>query len=736
MKLIISVTSLFLFTSFLFSQSTLAFPSAEGFGQYASGGREGEVYIVTNLNDSGKGSLRSGIIKKQKRTIVFAISGTIFLQSPLDINNGNLTILGQTAPGDGITIANYPVTIKSDNVIVRYMRFRMGDVSKVEGDALGGRNANNIMIDHCSISWSTDENLSFYRNKNLTVQWSIVSEALNKSVHQKGAHGYGGIWGGEPASFHHNLIMSNNSRNPRFSGSASTTNPEDEMVDFRNNVIFNWGDNNIYGGEKGKYNIVNNYYKPGPASRHKNRLLNPSIPYGKFYVNGNFIEGSPDVSTNNWNGGVQCDNPSEAKSEKEFSANNIQTQTPKDAYQEVIAHAGASFVRDAVDNRLINYITNGYPTTTNGIIDSQNQVGGWPDLKSLPALVDTDKDGMPDDWELKNNLNVGINDAAAYTLSKTYTNLEIYAETLLKGKNELYSSKHKNYDFVIAKDGTGDFSSVQDAILALPDYSKIVVKVLIKNGVYKEKIILPSSKTNITFIGEDQNKTILTYDNFASKLNTIGQEIGTSGSASFFIYGDNFSAENITFSNTAGEVGQAVAVRIDADKSSFKNCRFLGDQDTLYLVKAGTKQYFYNCYIEGTVDYIFGAATAFFENCELYNKNKGYITAASTPQDQTYGFVFLNSKISGNNIASHHLGRPWRPFAKTVFINTQMDQSIKTEGWNNWGKTENETTTYYAEYNTTGKGASTNRVKWSKTLTAQNLQLYSKENVLGDWQIN
>lgn len=733
MKTFFITLTIFFLNVYSFGQNIPAFPSAEGFGRYSSGGRGGEIYIVTNLNDSGEGSLRKGITKKESRTIVFAISGTIFLKSPLDINHGNLTILGQTAPGDGITIANYPVTLKSNNIILRYLRFRLGDLAKVEGDALGGRNIENIMIDHCSMSWATDENMSFYRVKNLTVQWSIIAEALNKSVHQKGAHGYGGIWGGEPASFHHNLIMSNNSRNPRFSGSESTVNPEDEMVDFRNNVIFNWGDNNIYGGEKGKYNIINNYFKSGTISKHKDRIINPSIPYGQFYVNGNFIEGYPKITTNNWDGGVQTENPLLAKAKEEFGKNEIKTHTAQETLQLVTKYAGASLKRDEVDNRLINYLTNGYPKNISGIINSQNEVGGFPILNSTITNIDSDKDGLPDDWEKANNLKIGIKNGANFDLSSQYSNIEVYAESILNQINQGKASRN-NYDFTVAKDGTGDFLTIQDLVLQLPDYSKTPIKVFIKNGIYKEKIILPTSKTNITFIGEDKTKTILTYDDYASKLNNVGQEIGTSGSASFFIFGDNFTAENITFQNTAGRVGQAVAIRTEADKIKFINCNFIGDQDTVYLVKPGSRQYFYNCYIEGTVDYIFGAATAYFDNCELHNKGKGYITAASTTEEIPYGYIFYQCKITGEDANSHYLGRPWRPYAKVIFINTTMDESITQDGWNNWGKTSNESTTYFAEYNSTGKGASKNRINWSKQLNEKDIEYYSKDKVLGDWK--
>jgi len=427
------IASLFFACNSFYAQS-LAFPSAEGFGQYATGGRGGQVYTVTNLNDEGEGSLRKGILKDGARIIVFAVSGTIDLKKKLDINKGDLSILGQTAPGDGITLKGYPVTIKADNVIIRYLRFRMGDINKAEGDALGCGNTQNVIIDHCSISWATDENGSFYDNKNFTLQWCIISEALNNSVHHKGAHGYGGIWGGVKASFHHNLIACNNSRNPRFSGSSTTLNSENEFVDFRNNVIYNWGENSIYGGEKGTYNIVNNYFKYGPAttSSKLNRIVNPTAPYGSFYVNGNFMYGYDNISKNNWDGGVQCENPEATKltSEVNFD-NNVETFIATEAFDQVLEKAGASNIRDNVDTRIILNVKEGTVSYKNGIIDSQEDVGGWPILKSEIPKPDSDEDGIPDFWEIKNNLNSKINDANLYTLDNNYTNIEVYCNSLV-----------------------------------------------------------------------------------------------------------------------------------------------------------------------------------------------------------------------------------------------------------------------------------------------------------------
>ncbi|MCX2680003.1 pectinesterase family protein [Galbibacter sp. EGI 63066] len=704
-----------------------AFPGAEGFGENATGGRGGFVYVVTNLNDSGEGSLRKGIIKRGPRTIVFAVSGTIELKSDLDINRGNLTILGQTTPGDGITIKGYPVSVKADNVIIRYLRFRMGDVNKIEDDAFGGRDTENVIIDHCSISWSTDENASFYRNTNFTLQWSIISEALNLSVHHKGAHGYGGIWGGVKASFHHNLIASNNSRNPRFSGSSSTKNSENEFVDFRNNVIFNWGFNNIYGGEKGNYNVVNNYFKPGPATEDskKERIVNPSKPYGKFYVDGNYMEGSESVTKNNWDRGVQCENPEATRLDEEILVKNIKTQSPVIAYNQVLNYAGASHKRDGVDLRIVNEIRTGKTTFGNGIIDSQEEVGGWPELKSV-EIKDTDEDGIPDEWEKEHGLDPNRNDSNQHKLSEIYANIEVYANSLVE----------QQYDIVVAKDGTGDFSTVQEAINRVPDLRKNRTTIFIKKGIYKEKLILPASKTNVAFIGEDKNETVLTYNDYAQKKNVFGENIGTSGSSSFFIFGDGFTAKNITFENSAGPVGQAVAVRIDGDKVVFENCRFLGNQDTLYLHGKQSRQYYKDCYIEGTVDFIFGWSTGFFENCVIHCKNKGYITAASTTKETEYGMVFKNCKITGEGKDTFYLGRPWRDYAKTVWIDCYFEDHIKAEGWHNWNKPKAEKTAFYAEYNSSGPGTSRKRVKWAKQLTAEQAQEFTRDKVLqgdDDW---
>lgn len=299
-----------------------------------------------------------------------------------------------------------------------------------------------------------------------------------------------------------------------------------------------------------------------------------------------------------------------------------------------------------------------------------------------------------------------------------------------------HAQAQQKYDFVVAKDGSGNFKTVQEAINAVPDFRKNQTTIYIKNGEYKEKLVLPASKTMVKFIGEDVRKTILTYDDYASKKNKFGEEMGTTGSTSFFVFGDEFSAENITFENAAGPVGQAVAVRVDGDKVMFTNCRFLGNQDTLYPHGEKSRQYYKNCYIEGTTDFIFGWSTAVFEGCEIYSKKGGsFVTAASTLEGTPYGFVFLNCRLTGDAPAnSYYLGRPWRPYAKTVFINSYLGNHINPEGWHNWSKPDAEKTSYYAEYKSTGPGAAkAERVTWAHQLTATEAQKYTLANIFDGW---
>ncbi len=290
-------------------------------------------------------------------------------------------------------------------------------------------------------------------------------------------------------------------------------------------------------------------------------------------------------------------------------------------------------------------------------------------------------------------------------------------------------------DFVVAADGTGNFRTVQEAINAVPDFRKNETRIFIKKGIYKEKLVLPGSKTNVVFIGEDRDQVVLTYDDFAAKKNIFGEELGTTGSSSFFLFGDGFRAENITFENSSGPVGQAVAVRIDGDRAVFINCRFRGCQDTLYPHGEKSRQYYRSCIIEGTVDFIFGWSTAVFDRCTIICKEHGYITAPSTNEESSFGFVFLDCEITGPAPeASFYLGRPWRPFGKSAFLRCHLAGLVKPEGWHNWNKPDAEKTAVFAEYQNHGAGASpATRVSWAKQLTDQEALSYTPENILGEW---
>ena len=287
----------------------------------------------------------------------------------------------------------------------------------------------------------------------------------------------------------------------------------------------------------------------------------------------------------------------------------------------------------------------------------------------------------------------------------------------------------RHYDFVVAKDGSGDFFSVQEAINAVPDFRKNVrTAILVKRGVYKEKIVIPASKINLSLTGEDG--AVLSYDDYADKLNRFGEKTGTSGSASCYIYAPDFYAENLTFENTSGPVGQAVACFVSADRAYFKNCRFLGWQDTLYTYGKGCRQYYEDCYIEGTVDFIFGWSTAVFNRCHIHSKTKGYVTAPSTDQGQKYGYVFYDCRLTADEgVTDVYLSRPWRPYAQAVFVRCDLGGHILPAGWNNWGKVENEKTAFYAEYQSRGAGANPQtRAPFSHQL--HSLEGYAMEDVL------
>lgn len=473
---------------------TLAFPGAEGFGRYATGGRGGSIKRVTNLNDSGTGSLREALKNSKSKIVIFEVSGTIHLQSELKIP-ANTTIAGQSAPGDGICIADYPCSINGDNIIVRYMRFRLGNKNITKNgadgwDGFGALDHNNIIIDHCSVSWSADECLSMSGCRDITVQWCLVSQSMNYSGHSKGNHGYGGNWGGAKSSYHHNLLVHHSSRVPRL-GPRPTTQLE-EYMDMRNNVMYNNGGNGCYGGEAMKVNIVNNYYKPGPATKsnaYQYRIAglgirttqyiteNPSYAdawhiWGKYYVKGNYNTTLPSLINDDvqWEKGIyeQIDASANDGLYNQAVKDSIRlceplafaavtTHSAEAAYEKVLQYAGACLHRDSYDTQMINDAKNGTATVyadefdnsgnktgkklAAGLINSQEDLkpqgassdwSAWPTLNSTAAPTDTDGDGMPDAWETANNLNPNdASDGKQLAENSTYTNVEIYLNSLV-----------------------------------------------------------------------------------------------------------------------------------------------------------------------------------------------------------------------------------------------------------------------------------------------------------------
>ncbi len=564
--------------------SAPAFPGAEGFARYTTTGGRGtdgttKVYHVTNLNDSGTGSLRWAVSQAGPRTIVFDVSGYIDLKSNLQILS-NTTIAGQTAPGCGITLRYYTVEFtKCDNVIVRFLRFRRSQIKNVNdgADASWGRNHNNIILDHCSFSWSIDELGSFYDNRNFTMQWCNLTEALANPGHSKGEHSYGGIWGGKGASFHHNFIAHAQNRTPRFNGARYNWQGYDktkyantiqaERVDFRNCVMYNWGNGNgCYGGPGGGYvNMINNYYKAGPGTSNKTRVTqisfadsgnsgsNPFPNYAsRYYINGNYVTAAGDAAKNyDWKGvkydktilvngeycmedtlhyygddqtyvknnsgydciKIKCDSP--------FEAGEVTTHSAEKAYEKVVAYAGASLYRDAVDSRIAEETKTGTATytgaisKTKGIIDVVNDPEGtidettvsYPDLVSetRPEGYDTDGDGMPDAWEIANGLNPNdASDAVLKTLDTEkgwYTNLEVYlnsiVESIVKAENADAETAVAEYYPTIA---SGIATPVQKSQIKKVEYYTLDGARLSapQHGISIRKITLVNGKTTTT----------------------------------------------------------------------------------------------------------------------------------------------------------------------------------------------------------------------------------------------
>ncbi len=479
---------------------TPAFPGAEGHGRYVTGGRGGNIVHVTNLNDAGAGSFRAAVNGSAKKIVVFDVGGVIALKS--DVNIGaNTTIMGQTAPKPGITLRYFSVNPHGNNIIIRYLRIRRGQEKDVNdgADASTARHYTGIIFDHCSLSWSIDEVASFYDNNNFTMQWCTIGESLCNAGHNKGAHGYGGIWGGKLASFHHNMILHVANRSPRFNGArydwtGYTSNSlyadykwenavQAENVDFRNCVIYNT--DGCYGGPGGgKVNMVGNYYKSGSGAT-VSKLTQVTVGASgnasgypiywdmtsRYYVDGNMIDGKAagwekftyDDGTITRNGKRWSKDPNHyngsdaeymtvsgtdyvcMKLDEEAPTGTVTTHDAEMAFEQVTTYAGASLYRDDVDTRYADETRNGTCTYKGSVtgkwgrIDKVSDVNGYTEANfttgSRPASYDSDKDGMPDNWELANGLDPNKNDANLYTIDskhKYYTNIEVYCNSLVQ----------------------------------------------------------------------------------------------------------------------------------------------------------------------------------------------------------------------------------------------------------------------------------------------------------------
>jgi hypothetical protein len=568
----------------------IAFPGAEGFGKYATGGRGGKVVEVINLNDAGAGSFRDAFTKfpGEPITIVFRVGGTIELLTQLKVNRSNFTIAGQTAPGDGICLKGHSFLINGaraasqggnhGNIIIRHLRSRPGSTLSTGVYGFDMENCHNVIVDHCSFSWANEENAAMYDIKNITVQYSIASEGLYNAGHAKGVRSYGGVWGGQYVTYHHNLIAHNVSRTVRFNGSRA--HDTIALVDYRNNVIYNWGSSGAaYGGEVeinggvSRVNVVNNYYKPGPATSTTLRFIDASYiagkPVGEWHVAGNIMEGNTNMTNDNWLGvyldRLPADQRANAKSTTPFPVDVFTpTQTAADAYLDVLANAGATKpMRDAVDARVVNETRTktasgigsyGKP----GIIDAPSAVGGWPTYIGAEAPTDEDHDGMADEWETAYGLSPANADDRNTVGSDGFTMLEKYLNSLTV--NQALPLKLTSFngtrtgntvtlfwttinevnanDFLIEKSSDGSSFSAISTIQALNNTASnnySFKDVQFANGVSFYRLQMKDKDGKVTYsptlsFNTRASNTLLVYPNPAIKNITISHPKASTGS--------------------------------------------------------------------------------------------------------------------------------------------------------------------------------------------------------------
>lgn len=783
-------------------QTTPAFPTAEGFGKYASGGRGGRVVTVTTLEDDAEnpivGSLRWAVKQypNEPITVVFNVSGWIILKDVLRINRSTgMTIAGQTAPGEGITVYPRMMSINgAKNVIIRNMRFRNGSkgwdgsdlVKDVQGtldQAMCAENAENVIFDHCTFGWSAEEIVNNQTSHMQTYQYCILHEGLYDAGHHKGsARSFGCQWGGGQSTFHHNMLIHNYSRSPRIQGARKSAGDVVVYNEFLNNVIYNWGRQGaMYGGENdqdGAYsghqvNYCNNYYKPGPAT--KRAITNPasyrffspshSTMVSEWHFSGNYMEGNATITADN-NKGVVNDAPDVIKlldhwlvpetfyPGYRFDVDKYtmkdKMQTAEEAYLNVLAKAGC-LTRDNIEKRLIKECTDGTATYGGtlggggvyGIIDdpldaemikNENGSYSYPDEKkeSRPDGWDTDGDGMPDAWEDANGFDKNNAADGNYVNAEGYTAVEKYLASLMDETIDGTFTAPDSYFRIVAKDGTGEFTSVQAAVDACAAAATKDVRhfIFIKNGVYEEQVTLPQNVV-ITMIGESRDGVRITRAKSHAEVDD--EEVTTT----MYINSSDFYGENFTVENTAGPTaGQAEALTNNGDRMTLKNVAIKGNQDGLRF-NDSSRSYLYKCYVEGTVDYIFDSGIAFLDSCEIRQVNKaGYIVApgdhyAAIGRDVSFentgysnvwglGLFLRNCTLTADasiSDKSSHLGRNWgKRSSAAYFINCRMGKHISDVGFVEMSA---GATRYLGEYGSMDLDGNkldlSNRVSWSIT---------------------
>jgi len=757
---------------------TPAFPTAEGFGKWATGGRGGQVVEVTNLEDDANGDIVGSLRWALKQypdeplTVVFRVSGIIELETMLRCKRTGLTLAGQTAPGDGICIRGGKCNFGgSQNLIIRHLRFRIGlkengdgSTSFIEGGSIGIENASNWIIDHCTFGWSGEENMTIYDNTKTTVQWCLVHEGLYDAGHGKGVRGYGTQWGGQTATYHHNLLAHNMSRAPRFNGARS--NDTKVLIDYVNNVNYNWGSQGAcYGadmetGNVHQINFVNNYYKPGPAypgtkssyfvnSTRSSSQQKSQIP--QWYMSGNHMEGSANTNrnTNNYNGlnasaytdlGIA---KSQLISETPFTVSDpVTTESAEDAFQSVLKGVGA-FPRDTVDARIIEEVRTGKALykgsvagVADGIIDRPSDVGGYPDYETYNTVIDVDHDGMDDAWEELHGLNPSDPTDRNLTLKSGYTALDAYLCSLCG--EEIPVEMPRPFDIVVAPDGSGDYTTIQAALDAAPVGSERTL-IFVRNGEYQEKLFLgthyQTADKVVSIIGESVEGVVITWDDY------VGKEIDYPGKGTVKAGGETcptftincakgFYMENVTVRNP-NTTAQAIALYQASDGQVLKNCRILGNQDT-HRTKKGRRFFYYQCVFEGGTDFIYAGGTCYFYQCEIRSNKAGYLTAPedvpytqrlSTGKTLYYGFFFNDCDITSTSLGagSCYLGRPWAEESGSVFLNCRLGNHINAKGWMEWDGHENKCS--FMEYNSlnaagTASANVSQRASWSMQVAA------------------